>query len=138
MFNCKNMDTSPFNWTAPVTSFYRCPCGYITKNKEYAGFHTYDGCRTTEYTSAYEGMAGLIFFSKSGRSSLFGKWYESEDKLFATYPDHEVKFRYFLNCDKDFIKLQFCARSLGLVSVDSPSLIVRNDSAENLFERFEV
>jgi hypothetical protein len=83
-------------------------------------------------------MGGLIFLSKSGKTSMFGKWYESEEKLFETYHDHEVKFRHFLNCDKDFIKLQFCAKSLGLVSGDSPSLTVRNDSAENLFDRFEV
>ena len=134
------MDTSPLKQTASVSTFYKCPCGYLTKNKEYAGFHTHtrDGCRASEYSSIYEGMSGLIFFSKSRKTSLFGKWYESEDKLFETYPEHEVKFLYVLNCDKEFIKLQFCAQSLGLVSVDSPSLIVRNDSAENLFDRFEV
>jgi hypothetical protein len=82
-------------------------------------------------------MGGLIFLSKSGKTSTFGKWYESEYKLLEKYRVHDVKFRYFSNCDRDFIKLRFCAQSLGLVSGDNPSLIVRNDSAENLFDRFE-
>jgi hypothetical protein len=131
------MNTSPFNQMTSVSKYYKCPCGYLTKNKEYAGYHTRDGCKAIEYPSVFEGKSGLIFFSKSGKQSLFGKWYESEEKLFETYDGHEVKFRYFLNCDYDFIKLQTKARKHGLVSIDSPTTVVRNDSAENLFENFE-
>jgi hypothetical protein len=119
-----------------VSKYYKCPCGYITKNKEYAGYHTRDGCKAIEYPTLYEGMSGLIFFAKSGKNTLFGKWYESEEKLFATYDNYEVKIRYFLECDREFIKMQSRAKSRGLVSGDSPTLIVRNDSAENLFDNY--
>lgn len=120
-----------------MTSYYKCrACDYITKNQEYANFHTHKLCKATEFTSEYDGKGGLIYFVKHGKTSSFGKWYESEEKLLATFAGHEVQFQYFYNCDREFTRLRSRAIQLGLVSGDSPSVIIRNDSAENLFNDF--
>lgn len=119
-----------------MTSYYKCHCGYSTKNKEYAGFHNHKLCQATEFKSEYEGAGGLIYFSKNGKTSSFGKWYESEEKLLTTFAGHEVKFQYYYNCDMEFTRLRSRAVQLGLVSSESPSMIVRNDSAEHLFNDF--
>jgi len=120
-----------------MTSYYKCRvCNYLTKNKEYADFHTRNLCKATEFQSEYEGKGGLIYFSKNGKTSSFGKWFESEEKLLDMFRDHEVKFRYFYNCDSEFTRLRHRAVQLGLVSPDCPSTIIRNDSAEHLFNEF--
>jgi len=120
-----------------MTSYYKCVfCDYSTKNKEYAGFHKHNLCQTVEFPSEYDGKGGLIYFIKNKKTSSFGKWYESAEKLLATFSGHEVQFRYFYNCDMEFTRLQSRAVQLGLVSSECPSMIVRNDSAEHLFNDF--
>ena len=62
-----------------MSSFYKCSCGYTTKNSEYASFHRNDrGCKAVEYTSAFSGSGGLIAMIKHRKTSKFIKWYESE------------------------------------------------------------
>ncbi|AGE56252.1 hypothetical protein PBCVNEJV1_302L [Paramecium bursaria Chlorella virus NE-JV-1] len=119
-----------------MTSFYYCACGYSTKNEEYANFHKFNDCKAFKFDSAFEGLGGLIFLSKNDRSSIFGKWFGTTEALEQAFADHDLKYRYFDNCDRAFSKLQTKARNQGLVSNDSPSLIVRNDSADQLFEDF--
>ena len=120
-----------------MSSYYKCrACNYLTKNKEYAGFHTRNLCKATKFRSEYEGTGGLIYFSKNGKTSSFGKWYESEEKLLKMFDGHEVKSQYFYNCDYEFTRLRHRAIQLGLVSSDCPDTIVRNDSAEELFTDF--
>lgn len=120
-----------------MSVFYKCrACDYSTKNKEYAGFHKRKLCQATEFKSEYDGTGGLIYFVKNCKTSSFGKWYESEEKLLATFAGHELQVKYFYNCDREFTRLWSRAVHLGLVSTECPSLIVRNDSAEKLFTDF--
>jgi len=116
--------------------FYRCSCEYITKNKEYADFHSNrQGCTAVEYPSAFAGTGGLIAMIGHSKTSKFIKWYASEQSLLETYAD--VKYRYSFNCDREFIKLVTNAVHGGIITTyDVNSPIVRNDSAERLFEKY--
>jgi hypothetical protein len=116
--------------------FYRCSCGYITKNKEYADFHSNrQGCNAVEYPSAFAGAGGLIAMIGHSKTSKFIKWYASEQSLLETYTG--VKYRYSSDCDREFIKLVTNAVHGGIVSTyDVNSPIVRNDSAERLLEKY--
>ena len=119
-----------------MTSFYKCSCGYTTKNAEYAAFHcNIQGCKAVEYPSAFDGTGGLIAMIKFYKTSKFIKWYGSEESLLDTYID--AKFRYSYNCDREFIKLVTDAVHDGIIATyDVNCPIVRNDSAERLFEKY--
>lgn len=119
-----------------MTSFYKCSCGYTTKNSEYASFHcNIQGCRAVEYPSAFDGTGGLIAMIKHTKTSKFIKWYDSEKSLLNTYDG--VKYRYSYDCDREFIKMVTNAVHDGIVATyDVNSPIVRNDSAERLFDKY--
>jgi hypothetical protein len=119
-----------------MTSFYKCSCGYTTKNSEYASFHCNGkGCRAVEYPSAFEGTGGLIAMIKNTKTSKFIKWYDSEKSLLDTY--NGVKFHYSYECDREFIKMVTNAVHGGIITTyDVNSPIVRNDSAERLFDKY--
>ena len=119
-----------------MSFFYKCSCGYITKNSEYASFHCNNrGCKAVEYTSTFSGSGGLIAMIKHRKTSKFIKWYESEESLRDTYGD--VKFRYSFDCDREFIKLVTNAVHDGIIATyDVNSPIVRNDSADRLLDKY--
>ena len=119
-----------------MTSFYKCPCGYTTKNSEYASFHFNNrGCKAVEYTSAFSGSGGLIAMIKHHKTSKFIKWYDSEESLRNMYIN--VKFRYSYDCDREFIRMVTNAVHDGIVATyDVNCPIVRNDSADRLFDKY--
>jgi hypothetical protein len=119
-----------------MTSYYKCSCGYITKNSEYASFHSNNnGCNAVEYKSFFDGTEGLIAMIKNQKTSKFIKWYGSEESLLDTY--NGVKYRFSTNCDREFIKMVTNAVHEGIVATyDVNSPIVRNDSAERLLEKY--
>lgn len=118
-----------------MTSFYKCSCGYTTKNSEYASFHSSQKeCRAVEYPSAFGGTGGFIAMIKHHKASKFIKWYASEESLLETYND--VKYRYSVDCDREFIKMVTSAVHDGIIATyDVNGPIVRNDSADRLFEK---
>ena len=119
-----------------MTSFYKCSCGYTTKNSEYASFHSKTNeCKAVEYPSAFDGTGGLIAMAKHAKTSKFIKWYGTEESLLEAY--NGVKYRYSYNCDREFIKMVTNAVHDGIITTyDVNSPIVRNDSAERLFDKF--
>jgi len=119
-----------------MTNYYKCSCGYTSKNAEYAKFHSrIKGCFAAEYTSAFDGSNGLIAMIKHHKTSKFIKWYDSEDSLMIAHPD--AKYRYSYDCDRDFVKLVTSAVHDGIVATyDANCPIVRNDSANKLFEKY--
>jgi hypothetical protein len=121
-----------------MNSFYKCSCGYTTKNSEYAHFHNNNiGCEAVKYNSAFEGSGGLVVMIMNSKTSRFFKWYDTEEKLVKTYPD--AIFRYSCDCDREFIKMLSKAVHDGIVSsYDVKCPIVRNDSAERLFKSYHV
>jgi hypothetical protein len=116
--------------------FYKCSCGYTTKNKEYADFHSIRReCKAVEYPSAFAGTGGLIAMIKYAKTSKFVKWYASEESLLENYTG--VKYRYAFDCDREFIKMVTSAVHGGIIATyDVNSPIVRNDSAERLFDKY--
>ena len=118
-----------------MAHFYKCSCGYTTKNAEYACFHNNKDCKANAYMSAFEGNGGIIAMIKKSKTSAFIKWYDSEKSLLDLYP--EAKFRYSYNCDREFIKLVTNAVHNGILSSYTANTpIVRNDSADKLFEKY--
>ena len=119
-----------------MTSFYKCSCGYTTKNSEYASFHSNaKGCQTVEYPSAFENVGGLIAMIKHSKTTKFIKWYDSEESLLDTYTD--VKYHYSYECDREFIRMVTNAVHDGIIaSYDVNGPIVRNDSADRLFDKY--
>lgn len=118
-----------------MTQYYKCSCGYITKNSEYACFHNNKDCKTTAHLSAFDGNGGIIAMIKKSKTSVFVKWYESEKSLLDLYPN--TKFRYSYDCDREFIKIITKAVHDGITSSYSANApIIRNDSAEQLFEKY--
>jgi hypothetical protein len=120
-----------------MTSFYKCSCGYTTKNDEYANFHcNNDGCKAVKYDSAFDGNGGLIAMVRKNKTTKFVKWYDTEETLLDAYPD--AKFRYSYDCDREFIKMITNAVHAGIISTyDVNCPIVRNDSAERLFKNID-
>lgn len=118
-----------------MTSFYKCSCGYTTKNSEYAFFHSSQKeCRAVEYPSAFGGTGGFIAMIKHHKASKFIKWYASEESLLETYND--VKYRYSVDCDREFIRMVTSAVHSGIIATyDVNFQIVINDSADRLFEK---
>jgi len=121
-----------------MTSFYKCCCGYTTKNKDYAMFHTNHArdCEAREFQSAFPDSGGLIAMVKHSKTTVFIKWYGTEESLLAAY-DH-VEYKFSKNCDREFIRLKTEAVHEGIVltsNADAP--IIRNDSAERLFDIVE-
>ena len=119
-----------------MTSFYKCSCGYTTKNSEYASFHcNIKGCKTVKYPSAFEDAGGLIAMIKHSKTTKFIKWYDSEESLLKTY--NCAKVRYSYDCDREFIRMVTDAVHDGIITTyDVNSPIVRNDSAERLFDKY--
>jgi hypothetical protein len=119
-----------------MTSFYKCSCGYTTKNKDYAMFHTNHekDCEAREFQSAFPGRGGIIAMVKHAKTTDFVKWYDSEESLLALHGS--VNHKYSGDCDREFIKLQTKALHEGVImSYDGGSVpIIRNDSAVRLFE----
>jgi len=72
---------------------------------------------------------------KHHKTSKFIKWYASEQSLLETYTD--VKYRYSFDCDREFIRMVTNAVHDGIIATyDVNGPIVRNDSAERLFEKY--
>ena len=119
-----------------MTSFYKCSCGYTTKNSEYASFHcNIKGCKTVKYPSAFEDAGGLIAMIKHSKTTKFIKWYDSEESLLETY--NGVKYHYSYDCDREFIRMVTNAVHDGIIaSYDVNCPIIRNDSAERLFGKY--
>lgn len=119
-----------------MTSFYKCSCGYTTKNSEYASFHcNIKGCKTVKYPSAFADAGGLIAMIKHAKTTKFIKWYDSEESLLETY--NGVKYHYSYDCDREFIRMVTNAVHDGIIaSYDVNCPIVRNDSADRLFDKY--
>jgi hypothetical protein len=119
-----------------MTSFYKCSCGYTTKNEEYANFHrNNDGCKAVKYESAFDGNGGLIAMIKKHNMTKFIKWYDTKKNLMSVHPD--AKFRYSCDCDREFVKMITKSVHEGIIATyDTSFPMVRNDSAERLFYSF--
>ena len=120
------------------TSFYKCCCGYTTKNSEYAKFHT-NHARVhdaVEFQSAFPGEGGLIAMVKHSKNTTFIKWYGTEESLLAAYGP--VKYKFSKSCDREFVQLKNEAIHEGIIfSYEADAPIIRNDSAERLFNIVE-
>jgi len=117
-----------------MTSFYKCCCGYTTKNKEYATFHANhaNDCDVREFKSAFPDSGGLIAMVKHAKTTTFIKWYGSEESLVAAHGN--VKYKFAKNCDLDYVRLRTEAVHDGIImTYDADAPIIRNDSAERLF-----
>jgi hypothetical protein len=114
-----------------MTSYYRCSCGYCTKNSENASFHDFDTHRAFERPSAFEDKAGFIARIVRGETTEFFKWYEDERSI----ADIHDKYTLILSndCDRDFVRLQTKARHMGLVCSADPVVSVCTESADDLF-----
>ncbi|AGE50156.1 hypothetical protein ATCVCanal1_356R [Acanthocystis turfacea Chlorella virus Canal-1] len=121
-----------------MTSYYKCSCGYTTKNKEYAEFHANHAKyhEVVESQSAFPGTGGLIAMVKNSKNTTFIKWYGTEESLLATYGPVEHKFS--KDCDHELIELTNEAIHEGaLFTYEANAPIIRNDSADRLFDIVE-
>ena len=118
-----------------MSSFYKCSCGYTTKNKDYATFHTNHDMvhEAVEFQSAFPDKGGLIAMVKHSKNTTFIKWYNSEDSLLAAHGP--VKYKFSKDCDREFVQLKNEAIHEGIIfSYEADAPIIRNDSAERLFD----
>jgi hypothetical protein len=116
-------------------SFYKCSCGYATKNESYAKIHSIDptdSCEAVEFQSVFPDKGGLIAMAKYAKHSTFFTWFDTEESLLDT--QGAVEYKFTENCDDEFIKLQNDAiRENAVVYFDGVPM-VKNDVATRLFE----
>ncbi|AGE55953.1 hypothetical protein ATCVMO0605SPH_367R [Acanthocystis turfacea Chlorella virus MO0605SPH] len=116
-------------------SFYKCPCGYVTKDESYARIHSIDpadSCKAEEFQSVFPDKGGLIGMAKYAKYSTFFAWFDTEESLLATYGHAAYKFTD--KCDDEFIKLQNDAIRENAVLYFNGVPMVKNDVATRLFE----
>ncbi|AGE50154.1 hypothetical protein ATCVCanal1_352R [Acanthocystis turfacea Chlorella virus Canal-1] len=116
-------------------SFYKCACGYATKDESYARIHSADpadSCEAKEFQSVFPEKAGIIAMTKYAKHSVFFAWFNSEESLLDT--QGPVEYKFVEKCDDEFIKLQNDAiRENAVVYFDGVPM-VKNDVAARLFE----
>ncbi|AGE49465.1 hypothetical protein ATCVCan0610SP_365R [Acanthocystis turfacea Chlorella virus Can0610SP] len=116
-------------------SFYKCPCGYATKDESYARIHSIDptdSCEAVEFQSVFPDKGGIIAMAKNAKHSTFFAWFDTEESLLDT--QGAVEYKFTENCDEGFIKLQNDAiRENAVVYFDGVPM-VKNDVATRLFE----
>lgn len=115
--------------------YYKCPCGYATKDDNYAKIHSIDpmdSCDAKEFQSVFPDEGGLIVMAMYEKHSAFFVWFDTEESLLDT--QGPVEYKFVEKCDDEFIKLQNDAiRENAVVYFDGVPM-VKNDVATRLFD----